>query len=323
MPRGRYCENARPWASNGTVFPETVKNGCIFQMDMVKKNKWTSIVGLVLVRHRWILISPLLIYLFIFFVVPLSRGLFTSFWDPEFTLKNYVHFFTEPVYVMVIINSFKIAATVTLISLVLAYPYAYLLSSVSDDTASKLLLFVILPFWVSLLVRNYSWMILLGRHGVLNSILLNLDLVSKPVKLLYCTTGVNIGMVHIMLPYMILSLFSVMKGIDLNLMKAAQSLGANRFHTFFRVFLPLSLPGIAGGCLIVFIMSIGFFITPALLGGAKDVMIAQLIEKNVSLMLKWGFAFAAAFVLLVLTIVILTVYNRFLGLDRLMGGSDE
>lgn len=292
-------------------------------MDIVKKNKWTSIVGIILIRHPWILISPLLLYLFLFFVVPLSRGLWVSFWDPQFTLKNYVHFFTEPVYIMVVINSFKIASTVTIISLMLAYPYAYLLSSVSDDTASKLLLFVILPFWVSLLVRNYSWMILLGRHGVFNTILMDIGLVSRPIKFLYSTMGVNIGMVHIMLPYMILSLFSVMKGIDRNLMKAAQSLGANRFHTFIRVFLPLSLPGIAGGCLIVFIMSIGFFITPALLGGARDVMIAQLIEQNVSLMLRWGFAFAAAFVLLALTVVILAVYNRFLGLDRLMGGADD
>lgn len=292
-------------------------------MDIVKKNKWTSIVGIILIRHPWILISPLLLYLFLFFVVPLSRGLWVSFWDPQFTLKNYVHFFTEPVYIMVVINSFKIASTVTIISLMLAYPYAYLLSSVSDDTASKLLLFVILPFWVSLLVRNYSWMILLGRHGVFNTILMDIGLVSRPIKFLYSTMGVNIGMVHIMLPYMILSLFAVMKGIDRNLMKAAQSLGANRFHTFIRVFLPLSLPGIAGGCLIVFIMSIGFFITPALLGGARDVMIAQLIEQNVSLMLRWGFAFAAAFVLLALTVVILAVYNRFLGLDRLMGGADD
>lgn len=292
-------------------------------MDIIKKNKWTSIVGIILIRHPWILISPLLLYLFLFFVVPLSRGLWVSFWDPQFTLKNYVHFFTEPVYIMVVINSFKIASTVTIISLMLAYPYAYLLSSVSDDTASKLLLFVILPFWVSLLVRNYSWMILLGRHGVFNTILMDIGLVSRPIKFLYSTMGVNIGMVHIMLPYMILSLFAVMKGIDRNLMKAAQSLGANRFHTFIRVFLPLSLPGIAGGCLIVFIMSIGFFITPALLGGARDVMIAQLIEQNVSLMLRWGFAFAAAFVLLALTVVILAVYNRFLGLDRLMGGADD
>ena len=280
-------------------------------------------VGIVMTRYRWVLVMPLLLYLVLFFVVPLSRGLWVSLWDPDFTLKNYVHFFTEPVYVMVVINSFKIATTVTLFALLLAYPYAYLLASVSEDTASKLLLFVILPFWVSLLVRNYSWMILLGRHGVFNSILMNAGLVTRPVKFLYSTTGVNIGMVHIMLPYMILSLFSVMKGIDRNLLRAAQSLGANRFHAFVKVFLPLSLPGVAGGCLIVFIMSIGFFITPALLGGARDVMIAQLIEKNVSLMLKWGFAFAAAFVLLALTIVILTIYNRFLGLDRLMGGVDD
>lgn len=307
----------------GQIFLKIIINDCVYEMDIIKKNKWTSIVGIILIRHPWILISPLLLYLFLFFVVPLSRGLWVSFWDPQFTLKNYAHFFTEPVYVMVVINSFKIASTVTIISLMLAYPYAYLLSSVSDDTASKLLIFVILPFWVSLLVRNYSWMILLGRHGVFNTILMDLGLVSRPIKFLYSTMGVNIGMVHIMLPYMILSLFAVMKGIDRNLMKAAQSLGANRFHTFIRVFLPLSLPGIAGGCLIVFIMSIGFFITPALLGGARDVMIAQLIEQNVSLMLRWGFAFAAAFVLLALTVVILAVYNRFLGLDRLMGGADD
>jgi len=288
-----------------------------------KKRRIMSVIGVLLVRYRWILILPLLIYLFIFFITPLSRDIIVSLWDPEFTLKHYIHFFTEPVYVMVIMNSFKIAAMVTLFSLLLGYPYAYLLSGVSDNTASKLLVFVILPFWVSLLVRNYSWMVLLGRHGVFNMILMNLGLVSRPVKFLYSTTGVNIGMVHIMLPYMILSLFAVMKGIDRNLLKAAQNLGANRFQTFLRVFLPLSLPGIAGGCLIVFIMAIGFFITPALLGGAKDAMIAQLIEQNVSLMLNWGFAFAASFVLLFLTIIILMIYNRFLGLDRLMGGSEK
>ena len=290
---------------------------------MLKKQRMISVLAVLLVRYRWILILPILIYLFIFFITPLSNGFIISFWDPNFTLKHYVHFFTEPVYVKVILNSFKIAAMVTLFSLLLGYPYAYLLSGVSDNLASKLLIFVILPFWVSLLVRNYSWMILLGRHGVFNTILMNLGLVSKPVKFLYSTTGVNIGMVHIMLPYMILSIFAVMKGIDRDLLKAAQNLGANRVQTFLRVFLPLSLPGVAGGCLIVFIMSIGFFITPALLGGAKDTMIAQLIEQNVTLMLNWEFAFAASFVLLFLTIIILTIYNRFLGLDRLMGGADH
>jgi ABC-type spermidine/putrescine transport system permease subunit I len=126
-----------------------------------------------------------------------------------------------------------------------------------------------------------------------------------------------------LLPYMILSLYAVMKGIDRDLLKAAQSLGANRLKAFVRIFLPLSLPGVGGGCLIVFIMSIGFFITPALLGGPRDTMIAQLIEQNVTLLLKWGFAFAAAFVLLALTVLFLAAYNRFLGLDKLWGGIDD
>jgi ABC-type spermidine/putrescine transport system permease subunit I len=243
-----------------------------------KKRSFFSGIGILLVRYRWISILPVVIYLLFFFIIPLSRSLFSSFWDPSFTLKHYRHFFTEPVYVKVIMNSFKIAFTVTIFSLLLGYPYAYLLSSVSEPLANKLLIFILLPFWI--------------------------------------------GMVHIMLPYMVLSLYAVMKGIDRDLLKAAQNLGANRFSTFVWVFLPLSLPGIAGGCLMVFIMAIGYFITPALLGGAKDTMIAQLIEKNVTLMLNWGFAFAASFVLLFFTVVILIVYNRFLGLDRLWGGVD-
>lgn len=286
----------------------------------VKEQNVFSMIGAWIARHRWIPIVPVLIYLLVFFVIPISRALYGSFWDPQFSLRHYSHFFTEPVYLLVIINSFKIALTVTLFSLLLGYPYAYLLSSVPERTANTLLIFVLLPFWISLLVRNYAWMVLLGRRGVFNTILLSIGLTSRPVKLLYTSTGVNIGMVHIMLPYMILSLYAVMKGIDRSLLQAAQSLGANRLRTFIRVFLPLSLPGVGGGCLMVFIMAIGFFITPALLGGPRDTMIAQLIEQNVTLLLNWGFAFAASFVLLLFTVLILLVYNRFLGLDRLWGG---
>jgi len=280
-------------------------------------------MGTWIVRYRWIPLLPLLAYLVVFFVLPMSKAFYGSLWDPHFTLAHYSHFFRQPVYLKVIINSFKIALMVTLFSLLLGYPYAYLLSSVSERTASKLLVFVLLPFWISLLVRNYAWMVLLGRNGVFNTILLSTGLVSKPIKLLYSSRGVDIAMVHIMLPYMILSLYAVMKGIDRNLLKAAQSLGANRLRTFVRIFLPLSLPGVGGGCLMVFIMAIGFFITPALLGGPKDTMIAQLIEQNVTLLLNWGFAFAASFVLLLLTVLILLVYNRFLGLDRLWGGTGD
>ena len=282
-----------------------------------------SRIGAMTNRYRWLPILPVLIYLLFFFVIPLSRALYGSFWDPDFSLKHYAHFFTRPVYVKVVLNSFRIAMSVTFFSLLLGYPYAYLLSGLRERTANKLLIFVVLPFWVSLLVRNYAWMVLLGRNGVFNSVLMGVGFIDRPVKLIYNSTGVNIGMVHIMLPYMILSLYAVMRGIDRNLLKAAQSLGANRLRTFLRIFLPLSLPGVGGGCLMVFIMAIGFFITPAILGGPRDTMIAQLIEQHVTLLLNWGFAFAAAFILLMFTIAVLLVYNRYLGLDRLWGGIED
>lgn len=267
------------------------------------------------------ILYPLVFYLVIIFVYPLLRSFFQSFFDPNFTLVHYIHFFTESVYLRVIINTFKIAASVTLFCLLLGYPFAYLLSSISPTMSNRLMTIVLLPFWVSLLVRTYAWMVLLGRNGVINSVLLSLGLTNSPVKLIYNAIGVNVGMVHVLLPYMILTICSVMKGIDRNLLKASQSLGANRFQTFFRIFFPLSLPGVGGGCLLVFIMAIGFFITPALLGGTKDIMISQLIEAHVTTLLNWNFAFAISFILLVVTALILLIYNRFLGIDKLWGGT--
>ena len=271
-------------------------------------------------RHRWLPLLPVFIYLFLFFVIPISRALYKSFWDPTFTIEHYVRFFTEPVYLKVVFNSFKTAFTVTFFSLLLGYPSAFFLSSIPERVANKLFVFVLLPFWTSLLVRNYAWVIILGRNGLLNSVLIKIGLISDPIKLLYTFTSVNIGMVHVLLPYMILSLYAVMKGIDRKLMIAAQSLGAGRFQTFVKVFLPLSLPGVGGGCLLVFIMSVGFFITPALLGGPRNTMIAQLIQQNVDVLLNWGFAFAGAFVLLLFTLLILIIYNKFFSLGRMWGG---
>jgi len=271
-------------------------------------------------RSSVYLLYPLILYLLIFFVYPLFLGLIRSFFDPRFTLTHYIHFFSAPVYLRVIMNTFKIATTVTLFCLVLGYPFAYLLSGVSPKMSNRLMIIVLVPFWVSLLVRTYAWMVLLGREGVINSLLIGLGLTATPIKLLYNAVGINVGMVHILLPYMILNLYSVMKGIDRNLLKASENLGANWIQTFFRIFFPLSLPGVGGGCLIVFIMAIGFFITPALLGGTGDIMISQMIETHVTTLLNWGFAFCASFILLGITLLILLVYNRFLGLDKLWGG---
>jgi putative spermidine/putrescine transport system permease protein len=267
-----------------------------------------------------LLLYPLFIFLLIVFVYPLFMGFIRSLFDPLFTLTHYSHFFSAPVYLHVILNTFKIATTVTFFCLALGYPFAYLLSSVSPKMSNRMMIIVLIPFWVSLLVRTYAWMVLLGRQGVINSILLGLGVTTSPVKLIYNAVGINVGMVHILLPYMILNLYSVMKGIDRNLLKASENLGANRLQTFIRIFFPLSLPGVGGGCLIVFVMAIGFFITPALLGGTRDIMISQLIEAHVTTLLNWGFAFCASFILLGITILILLVYNRFLGLDKLWGG---
>jgi putative spermidine/putrescine transport system permease protein len=266
------------------------------------------------------LLFPLMLYLLILFVYPLFLGFIRSLFDPHFTLTHYIHFFSAPVYLRVVLNTFKIATIVTLFCLLLGYPFAYLLSSISPKISNRLMIIVLVPFWVSLLVRTYAWMVLLGRQGVINSILLSLGLTTSPVKLIYNAVGINVGMVHILLPYMILNLYSVMKGIDRSLLKASENLGANRFQTFIKIFFPLSLPGVGGGCLIVFVMAIGFFITPALLGGTRDIMISQLIEAHVTTLLNWGFAFCSSFILLGLTVLILMVYNRFLGLDKLWGG---
>ena len=267
----------------------------------------------------WLLILPSVVFLLVAFLYPISLILAKSFLDPSLTFTHYLQFFKNPIYFKVFLITFKISFTVTLLCLVLGYPIAYLLSRASDRIRNYLMILVLIPFWTSLLVRNYAWMVFLGREGVLNKILLGLGVIDSPLKLLHTTFAVNVGMVHMMLPFMILALFSVMKGIDLGLLKAAASLGAGSFQTFTRVYFPLTLPGVAAGSLLVFIFSLGFFITPALLGGRGDMMISMLIEAQVSELLNWGFGSVLAVILLILTLILFYFYNRFLGLDRIWG----
>jgi len=173
---------------------------------------------------------------------------------------------------------------------------------------------------ISLLVRNYSWIIVLQRNGVINLLLKSFGLIDQPLILLHNKFSTMVGMTHIFTPYIIFPIYSVMMGIDLNLEKAAQNLGATRWQTFWRVTFPLSLPGIGAGALLVFIMALGFFITPALLGGRKELMLSNLIEIQVVDLLNWPFASAMSVVLLVVTLIIFFIYNRYLGVERLWGG---
>ncbi len=271
-------------------------------------------------REVAVLLLPALAWLGVLFVYPLGRLFSLSLFTPGFTFQHYAKLVGAAVYLKILGNTFEISLIVTLVALVLGYPVAFLLATARPRAAGLMLACVMLPLWTSVLVRTYAWMVLLGRRGVVNEALQSLGLLDAPWPLLYNRMGVTIGMVHVLLPFMILPLYSVMKGIDVELVKAAQNLGADRLQSFLRVYLPLSLPGIAAGALLVFVTALGFFVTPALLGGRGDMMIAMLIETQVRELLDWGFASALAVTLLAVTAGALLVFQRFLGLDRMWGG---
>jgi ABC-type spermidine/putrescine transport system permease subunit I len=267
-------------------------------------------------RSHLLLLVPALAWMAALFVYPILRLAQTSFFTPHFSLANYLKIFTEPVYLRVLLGTLEIGFIVTVITLLLSYPVAYVMAT-AKRYAALVMAFVMLPLMTSILVRTYGWIVLLGRKGVINEILTGLGLIDDPLPLLYNRTGTVIGMVHVLMPFMVLPLYSVMRNMDLDLIKAAQNLGASGRQTFLKVYLPLTLPGMGAGCLIVFIMDIGFLVTPALLGGRQDLMIASLIHNQVQETLNWGLASALAITLLLVTSGLLFIYLRKLGIDRL------
>lgn len=268
---------------------------------------------------RLLLLGPALMTLAALYAYPFSRMLWLSFFDPQFTLRHYLEFFREASYVRILLNTFRMSVEVTILCLLLGYPVAYFLVHVRPRLCRWCILLVLLPFWISPLVRTYSWMTLLGREGIINNALIKLHLIGAPLKIMYTGVSVRIGMVYIMLPYMILSLYSIMKGIDKSLIRASESLGARPGQAFVKVFLPLSYPGIVAGSLLIFILSLGFYLTPALLGGLKDVTIAMTLDTQVNELLNWGLASAMGFVLLVVTTFLYVIYLNLPGVGRIWG----
>ena len=213
-----------------------------------------------------------------------------------------------------------ISALVTLLCLVLAYPVAWRLATLPPEQSGKLMLLVIIPFWTSLLVRITAWYVMLQPSGVVNSVLMSLSMVAEPVPLVFNRVGVLVGMTHVLLPYMILAIYSVMKNVPPTYMRAAQSLGAHPVVAFVRVYMPQTLPGVGAGCFLVFVIALGYYITPALLGGAGDEMISQLIAQQTNELLNWGLAGALSAYLMVFTIAFYLIFNRLVGIDRLRLG---
>jgi putative spermidine/putrescine transport system permease protein len=261
-------------------------------------------------------VAPLLVFLAAFFFYPVTRMLLVSFTQHP---SPYQEIWSKPYFHHIFAVTFQMSFWVTAYCLLLGFPVAYTLSIARPRVANLLLIAVVTPFWISLLARNFTWMIVLQRGGAVNQLLLALHLVRAPVPLIYNALGMYIGMVFALLPIMILSLYAVMRGIDPSLMRAAENLGASDWQAFRRVFFPLSLPGMAAGCLMIFVISLGFYITPALLGGGRITPVAMVIEALIHLSNDWGLASALAFVLVVATVLVLVVYNRVLSPDRLAG----
>lgn len=216
----------------------------------------------------------------------------------------------EAVFSQILWRTFEISAVVTLVALLMAYPLAYWLSTLPERRANLLLILVLLPFWTSVLVRIAAWIVLLQNNGLINHWLQTIGLTNGPLPLLFNRTGVIIAMVHILLPFMILPLYSVMKTVPPNYLRAAVSLGSHPLAAFVRVVLPQTYPGIAAGSLLVFITSIGYYVTPALLGGASDQMLSYYIAQYTNVEVNWGMACALGAVLLSATLVLFVFYRR-------------
>ena len=253
--------------------------------------------------------TPALVLLFVFFLYPVVRML--GFSVEGGTLEWYAKALGEGLYLNVFWTTFQIALLVTLICLLLGYPLGFLIATTTPGWATLGFIFVLLPLWTSVLVRTYAWMVLLGRNGVFNRWLLDWGLIADPLPLLHNVTGVLIGMVHVLLPYMVLPVYGAVRRLDPAIVAAAEGLGASDWRIFWRIYLPLTLNGIFAGAVLVFVLSLGFFITPALLGGGRVIMIAVLIEQEVRQTLNWPFAAALSAVLLAATLLVYTLAQRF------------
>jgi len=251
---------------------------------------------------------PAMLLLLTLFAAPLLRLLALSVAGGS--LVAYERALTNELYLRVFFETFKIAAIVTLLTLALGYPVAYVMATSGRAWQLVGIAFVLLPFWTSILVRTYAWMVMLGRNGVVNRTLIGWGVIDRPLPLLNNLAGVLIGMVHVLLPYMILPVFNAVKNVDPNLVLAAEGLGAPRWRAFLRITLPLTMNGVAAGVTLVFTLSLGFFITPALLGGGRVVMVANLIEEQVRELLNWAFAGALSAILLALTLAAFWAISR-------------
>lgn len=273
-------------------------------------------------KQAFLLALPAVLALLIFFIVPmiyiLVRTLMTD------GISDFQKFFTDPFYLNILWTTVRVSFVSTVISLLLGYPAAYFIARTESKLKNVMMIVILFPFLVSAVVRSYGWMVILGTNGLLNQLLQALGLISQPLKILNTETAVIIGMIHLLIPYMILSLVGVLQSIDPNVEYAAYSLGASPAKTFGKVVFPLSLPGIISGCVLVFTMSMTSYVTPKLLGGSKFRMMATMVVQEINVNFDWGAASAISYILLavILVVQVLVVTSTANYMKRMGGGKN-
>lgn len=280
----------------------------------IKTSKWS-----------WLAVTPMMIFLLGIFVWPVFSFLMLSFGD-SLSAPSFVHYqkiITTPIYRQIIFNTFNIALLVTIFSVIFSYPIVYLLANVSKRMRKFLFILVLLPFWTSALVRTTAWIVILQRKGILNEMLLFTGMFNEPISFIYNFSGVLIGMTHVLMPFVIFPLYAAYKNIDYSLIEAAESLGSKSYQTVKRLIIPLTMPGVIAGSIIVFMSAIGYYITPALMGGPKQTMIAMLIENNINRTLNWELAAALSSVLLFSTLILFIIFQKYFGFDNLLSSNSQ
>jgi putative spermidine/putrescine transport system permease protein len=267
----------------------------------------------------WLLSAPALVLVIGLMILPVVILLAYSI-GGDAAFAPYVKIFASPAYRLPLINTFVISALVTIGCVIVAYPLAYMMATMGPMAARIVTFIVLLPFWTSALVRTTAWIILLQRQGVLNSILTSTGLVDEPIAFVFNLSGVLIGMIHVLMPFVVLPLYGAFRAIDRNLLLAAESLGAGAGSILRRLILPLTAPGVIAGGIIVFMNALGYYVTPALLGGPQQTMIAMMIQFHLQEQLDWAMAAALSVTLLGITLLVFWQFQRIFGLERLWGG---
>lgn len=280
-------------------------------------------------RSGWVALAPPIAWLAVFFLVPMvvvfaySLATRTSGGGVVFglSIQNYERIGESGLYAWAALRSLRIAIVVTIATLLLAYPVAYYLALVATRWRLVLFVLLIVPWWCSILVKNFAWVAILADSGVLNRALLRIGLIDQPLKLLYNEVAVVIGLVHVLIPFMVMPIYATLEKLDRRLIEAATNLGASPLRALWEVVFPLSLPGVAAGSLLTFILAFGSYITPALLGSERTSMIANLIQSQFMEAFDWPFGAALSMVLLGVVVLLLASFNRLVGLERLWKGA--